>query len=155
MPCTYRISHVDMLIYAGQVSEMLRAIRCDRKVSDRRRAPRVGLRAKVDMVTSPERPATAQVWIRNISLSGVGLLHSRKLAVGDTIVLRFPTADRKLVSVPCEVIHCQSIPNQFYRVGARFLGEPFGPNGMTKAEPVIAAPASAPAAAEQPIAVAT
>ena len=137
-----------MLIYAGQVSEMLRAIRCDRKVSDRRRAPRVGLRAKVDMVTSPERPETAQVWIRNISLSGVGLLHCRKLAVGDTIVIRFPTADRKLLSVGCEVIHCQSIPNQFFRIGARFFGEPFGPTGLAKPEPLAAAPA--PAAIPEP-----
>jgi hypothetical protein len=133
-----------MLIYAGQVSEMLRAIRCDRKVSDRRRAPRVGLRAKVEMVTSPERPATAQVWIRNISLSGVGLLHSRKLAVGETIVLRFPTADKKMLSVPCEVIHCQSIPNQFFRIGARFFGEPFGTSGVAKPEPVAAAAAPLP-----------
>jgi hypothetical protein len=139
-----------MLIYAGQVAEMLRAIRCDRKVSDRRRAPRIGLRAKVDMVTSPQQPATAQVWVRNISLSGVGLLHSQKLSVGDTIVLRFPTADRKLLSVPCEVIHCQSIPNQFYRIGAKFLGEPFGANGHAKPEPVAAAPP-----AEQPIVTAT
>ncbi len=132
-----------MLIYAGQVSEMLRAIRCDRKVSDRRRAPRVGLRGKVDIVTSPEQPATGQVWIRNISLSGVGLLHSRKLAIGDTIVLRFPTADRKFLSVPCEVIHCQSIPNQFFRVGVRFFGEPFGPTGLAKPEPIAAAPGAA------------
>jgi hypothetical protein len=139
-----------MLIYAGQVSEMLRAIRCDRKVSDRRRAPRIGLRAKVDMITSPQQPETAQVWVRNISLSGVGLLHSRKLGIGDTIVLRFPTADRKLLSVPCEVIHCQSIPNQFYRIGAKFLGEPFGKNGMHKPEP-----AAAPVLSEQPIATAT
>jgi hypothetical protein len=131
-----------MLIYAGQVSEMLRAIRCDRKVSDRRRTPRVGLRAKVDMVTSPEHPATAQVWIRNISLSGVGLLHCRKLPVGSMIVLRFPTADRKMLSVPCEVVHCQSIPNQFFRVGVRFLTEPFGANGLSKPEPLaVATPA--------------
>jgi hypothetical protein len=131
-----------MLIYAGQVSEMLRAIRCDRKVSDRRRAPRVGLRAKVDMVTSPERPETAQVWIRNISLSGVGLLHCRKLAVGDTIVLRFPTADRKLLSIACEVIHCQPIPNQFFRIGARFFGEPFSGSHPPKVEPVVATSAA-------------
>ena len=143
-----------MLIYAGQVSEMLRAIRCDRKVSDRRRTPRVGLRAKVEMVTSPEHPATAQVWIRNISLSGVGLLHNRKVAVGDTIVLRFPTAERKLLSVPCEVIHCQSIPNQFFRIGARFLGEPFGGRtGISKPEPVVAAPITPAAIAEPSIIV--
>ena len=143
-----------MLIYAGQVSEMLRAIRCDRKVSDRRRAPRVGLRAKVDMVTSPEHPATAQVWIRNISLSGVGLLHNRKLAAGDTIVLRFPTADRTLLSVPCEVIHCQSIPNQFFRIGARFFGEPFSGSTIAKPEPIVAAP-PAPLLAESAIVAST
>ncbi|HTL28605.1 MAG TPA: PilZ domain-containing protein [Tepidisphaeraceae bacterium] len=114
------------MLLVSQISEMLRAIKCDRKVSDRRRAPRVGLRARVDMVTSPEAPAAASVWIRNISLSGVGLLHTRKLAEGSMILLRFHTIERKMLSVPCEVIHCYGIPNQFFRIGAKFLGEPFG-----------------------------
>jgi hypothetical protein len=94
----------------------------------------VGLRAKVDLLASPADASPASVWLRIISFSGVGLLHCRQLIVGETVVLRFPTADRRGLLISCEVVHCQSIPNQFYRIGAKFLGEPFG-GGHPKVEP--------------------
>lgn len=112
------VRHVERIVFltwmlplVKQISGMLQSIKTDRKVSDRRRAPRVGFRARIEMITSPAAPASASVWIRNISLGGVGLLHNRKLAVGETIVLCFPNGLEKPLSVPCEIAHCGAIPN--------------------------------------------
>lgn len=112
------------MLLAGDVAEILTALRADRPLSDHRRAPRVGLRARVSIVVrGASKPE--EVWMRNISAGGVGLLHSRRLVIGDAFLLRLPTRGQQYVSIQCEAVHCHPMATSLFRLGARFISEPF------------------------------
>ncbi|HTL28606.1 MAG TPA: PilZ domain-containing protein [Tepidisphaeraceae bacterium] len=127
-----------MPLLAVQISEMLRAVRSDRKSTELRRAPRIPLRAKVDLAASPHARTPGYVWIRNISFTGVSVLHTKKLARGDTLILQFQDVDQQVVPVACEVVHCHVLSSQFFLIGAKFIGEPFGSPSESASERVSA-----------------
>src|SRR5688572_13837459 len=106
-----------VIVVAAALAEILGSLKCDRHPGDHRRAPRVGLRARVRIRTGAGGRET-DVWLRNISAGGVGLLHDRRLDAKQAFTLYLPTRGPDAIAVACEVVHCQPMSAHFCRVGA-------------------------------------
>lgn len=57
---------------------------------------------------------------RNLSATGVGLLHSAYVHVGTRCTLTLPTLDQRLTTVPGAVVRCQHRFGVLHEVGVRF-----------------------------------
>lgn len=127
-----------MQLQAGNLAEILDSLRSDRNIGDRRRAPRVGLRARVAMSVEDEagRESIFGVWIRNISATGVGLLHDRPMNAGESFRIWIPTQDGVFLRLPCQAVHSQPAGNNFHRIGAKFTGEPTHARASSEGAPV-------------------
>ena len=109
------------------VPEILRGLRCDRAADERRRHPRVGLRARVTLESldrHQRRTDARQVWLRDLSEGGAGLLVPDELRAEQPVVLHVPVAPGRTAPVRCRVVHCAKA-GSFWRVGVEFVGRPW------------------------------
>ena len=109
------------------VLEILEQLRCDRPANDRRRHPRVGLRARVTLEPidrHQRRGGARQVWLRDISEGGAGLVVSEQLREGQSIMLHVPLTADCTMPVRCRVVHCART-GTFWRAGVEFTHKPW------------------------------
>jgi len=107
-----------------QIVEHLRSeIARPGRASERRAAPRVGLRAQIDMIPC-RTGAGAQVeqaWVRDISAEGIGLIFHEAVHPGTYVVVTLPAADG--ASNPLDllflVVRCEPLGNGQFALGAR------------------------------------
>jgi c-di-GMP-binding flagellar brake protein YcgR len=91
----------------------------------RRSQPRVGVRChlKIVPVDAGNIGEPMEVWTRDISRSGIGLMTSQRLKIGSWFVVRFPRADEEAaLSLVCTVKCCTQISHGIYAIGATFEG---------------------------------
>lgn len=90
---------------------------------ERRTKPRVGLRARIKLLPLQHGVvgAPVDVWTRDISLTGVGVITSKRMKVGDHYILTLPReqADSNLV-LYCTVRNCEALVTDIYAVGLSF-----------------------------------
>jgi len=116
-----------MFLTAEQYEQIVRQLRSERpqgRGSERRTSPRVGLRAQARLIecrTSSD-PMVLNVWVRDISAEGVGLLASESVAPGTSLVLSLPTAKRKNTTLDLLflTVRCETLNIGQFIVGARF-----------------------------------
>ena len=109
------------------VLEILEQLRCDRAPNDRRRHPRVGLRARVtlELIDRHQRRAgRRQAWLRDVSEGGAGLLVGEELRAGQSIMLHVPLTADCTMPVRCRVVHCVKT-GRFWRAGVEFTHKPW------------------------------
>jgi hypothetical protein len=109
------------------VLEILEQIRSDRAPSDRRRHPRVGLRARVKLepIDRHQRRGPArQAWLRDVSEGGAGLLVNEELRAGQSVMLHVPLTEDCTMPVRCRVVHCTKT-GRFWRAGLEFTHKPW------------------------------
>jgi hypothetical protein len=118
-----------MQVSADMFKEMIeRMSRGDAEPNDRRATPRVGIRAKVAIITefaSLEKPVDVEV--KDLSMRGVGFEHSLPLRKGGSLVLLLPSQDGTALSILCTVRQCRHVGVNQYSIGAEFrqvLGAP-------------------------------
>jgi c-di-GMP-binding flagellar brake protein YcgR len=110
-----------MILTADMFKQIADAMRTDqRAISDRRRYPRVGVRARMNIVPlndlrQPMMPCS--VCVRDVSAGGFGLLVAKPLPPGQLFVARLERGGEGILSLLCEVV-C-SYSND--RIGARIL----------------------------------
>ena len=61
------------------------------------------------------------VWVRDLSAGGIGLIHSQRMEAGEQFVVRLPRADGSEVPLVCVVAHCSTLAPELHSIGARFL----------------------------------
>ena len=90
--------------------------------SQRRREPRVALRAQVTLIPLTERqsPGPIDVPVRDLSAGGIGFLHTGPITLDDQFVVLLP-AGRESAAVLCEVAYYQPLADRVQTVGARFV----------------------------------
>jgi hypothetical protein len=88
---------------------------------DKRSAPRVGLRAMVTVLPPLGVRAPAErVRCRNLSASGIGLMHSKEMRCGTEFVACLPAAGMsKPVHIGCVVVHCRKLSPDLFSIGGR------------------------------------
>src|SRR4051794_11245102 len=101
-----------MELSAELFHQIVEALRSDvSRERDKRTAPRVGLRAQVTILPPLGVRAPAQrVRCRNLSASGIGLMHTREMRSGTEFVACLPAAGlAKPVHIACLVVHCRKL----------------------------------------------
>jgi len=91
----------------------------------RRRHPRVGIRCRLRIIPIESGIAGAEieVWTRDISRHGIGIICSQAMAVGSRFVVRFPRADgTPCLAVVCTIRCCNQLSQGVFAIGAAFEG---------------------------------
>jgi len=94
-------------------------------VKNQRRAhPRVGIRCRISIIPVDGGVVgqPIDVWTRDISRGGIGVLSSQPMKVGGRFVVRFPRPGDKPFALVCTVKCCSQISQGVYAIGAIFEG---------------------------------
>jgi hypothetical protein len=112
----------------------------DRSV-EKRRSPRVGLRATATMIHCTGSGANArqhEVNLRDLSAEGIGLTHTEPLRTGTYVLISFTRAVGEVLRVLYRVAHCERLGERSYAIGAR-LDRVLTPEDAVKRRPGAAA----------------
>ena len=105
--------------------DVISALRSDdnsARVLDKRSSPRVGLRTKLAIVTGhtgPFEAAPVEVWLRDLSSGGMGIVHNREMDRGAPFVAHLPRRQGPPLRVLSEVAHCKRLAKDLYSIGAK------------------------------------
>jgi hypothetical protein len=113
-----------MQLSAELYHQIVDALRSDTtRDRDKRTAPRVGLRAQVKVLPPLGVRAPAEnLRCRNLSASGIGLMHNREMRSGSEFVVSLPaTGLAAPVHIACIVVHCRKLAPDQFTIGARIL----------------------------------
>src|SRR3954463_1717290 len=112
-----------MILTADMFKQIAGTMRTDQRAqSDRRRYPRVGVRARLTIIPLNDQrqpSAPCNVGIRDVSAGGFGLLVTTQLQQGQLFIARLDRRDQAPLSILCEVV-CRYSND---RIGARILRE--------------------------------
>jgi hypothetical protein len=88
----------------------------------RRREPRVGVRADVTIIPLTDHLTSApfEVPLRDLSSGGVGFLYPGRMGLDEQFVVLLPEG-RESVAVLCQVAYYQPLAEGVYGVGAKFV----------------------------------
>jgi hypothetical protein len=112
------------MLSAELFNQIVKALRSDdRSDRDKRTAPRVGLRAQVEILLKPgTRTPPVLMWCRNVSANGIGLMYSKDVSTGSEFVARLPAGTNAApVHVSCVIVHCKKAGPELYTIGARII----------------------------------
>jgi hypothetical protein len=105
--------------------DVISALRSDEsstRLLDKRGSPRVGLRTKLQIVTGPVGPfenLPVEVWLRDLSAGGMGIVYSQELEPGTTFVAHLPRRQGPPLRVLYEVAHCKRLSKDLFSIGAK------------------------------------
>ena len=141
-----------MLLSADLFENILNSLRTtSRTIHDRRRYPRVGLRAKariipLDDYRKPIQPCV--VTVRNISAGGLGLVSAATLNARQLFLLSLDRKKRQPLMLLCQVVNREASD----RIGARILCKlnPSGDSAESSAAASIMSAAAAPMGLAKP-----
>src|SRR4051794_27374544 len=105
-----------MQLTATNLSELIRSLRSHSVEGDKRKHPRVGLRAKAEVVLEGE---TIPVWIRDISSGGANFSCPHEMPPDAAFDLMLSATDK----ICCVVRHCRRNSPTLYSIGARFIDD--------------------------------
>jgi hypothetical protein len=91
----------------------------------RREQPRVGIRCHLKIIPIESGAARAEldVWTRDISRGGLGIMSPQGMSVGSRFVVRFPrTGDMAPLALVCTVRCCNQLTPALFAIGAVFEG---------------------------------
>jgi PilZ domain len=93
--------------------------------NQRRCHPRVGIRCQIKIVPIkdgvPAEPI--EVWTRDISRTGIGIICSQKMRAGDRFVVHFPRESEEApLGLVCTIKCCNQLTKGVYAIGAIFEG---------------------------------
>ena len=116
---------VSNTLTAEVFKDVISALRSDdnsTRLLDKRSSPRVGLRTKLAIVTGPTGPFEAppvEVWLRDLSAGGIGIVHSQEMERGTPFVAHLPRRQGAALRVLYEVAHCKRLAKDLYSIGAK------------------------------------
>jgi PilZ domain len=94
------------------------------EASNERGEARIGLVGRATIIPCPQRCGRrpVSVAVRDLSSSGLGVIHTQRLDPGEQFILRMPSGTRgaTATAVLCTVVHCQPLALGVYALGARF-----------------------------------
>jgi hypothetical protein len=112
---------------AEQFKEIIRSLRSDgqgRRSLEKRTGPRVGLRARLSLRIHRAGVLSKNsilVWLRDLSVEGIGLVHSQPLEDGDEFLAEFPLRNQQNLNVLYRVVHCKMLSKNLFCIGARLV----------------------------------
>jgi hypothetical protein len=119
-----------MMLTAQLFQQILTSLRSDtgRRFNEQRLGPRVGVRGKIKLLRGAadleHRQLPFEVWVRDVSISGIGLLSSEPMTTGTQFRAQFPKVDDEPLTLVYVVVHCKSVSKGLYVIGARLADIP-------------------------------
>ena len=108
-----------MQLTAQQFHEIISSLKSD-ALSGRRAAPRVGLRLPVTIIPCADHDVVEHtVWLRDLSVSGMGFVHNQPLPIGSFLVVRFERDGGDSIAVLVEVTRSQQVAPTSHEIGTR------------------------------------
>ena len=103
---------------APNVSSAPAFARSPRKGRDRRRATRVPLDSQAELIRVPSSSRTApiKVQVKDVSATGVGVMHTEPLPLGGKYVVKEPTISKRK-SVLFTVVRADAVGENRYSIG--------------------------------------
>jgi PilZ domain len=102
-----------MELTASNLAELVKALRSSLAPTEKRKHPRVGLRARAGAIING---VTLPVWIRDVSTGGVNISCPQKLAIGAEIDLLLSDSHK----IKCQVCNCRQSAQNSFSIGVRF-----------------------------------
>jgi hypothetical protein len=113
-----------MILSAELFNQIMAGLRSDQKSGqERRAAPRVGLRAEVEVLLAPA-PGSPKVRMRcrDLSVSGIGLVYDHTLPPGHEFIVRLPAGGGDpAVLISCVTVHSRKLDDDVFAIGARLV----------------------------------
>src|SRR5438105_3429586 len=105
-----------MELSGEQFESIVNGLLAHRQPSEGRRAPRLNIRADVEIIVHPDKakPETWRIQLQDVSRGGVGFAHHTALSKADLFALRLPTNTGTHMTVLCVVRHCHQITANFF-----------------------------------------
>lgn len=115
-----------MHLSSEQFERILSALRSDSPVSttkDKRRKPRVGLRASITVIETAARGKGTRVnaVIRDVSREGIGIQRAVSMKAGHRFLVQLPSNDGPPQTILCTVRHCEAVADSTFHIGATFI----------------------------------
>jgi hypothetical protein len=107
---------------AEQFKSIIQGLKSDRPGHgsfEKRANPRVGLRAKITVYQGGDTTKPREVWVRDLSSSGIGIVHTEPIQAGTDFLVCFPLRATDHLWVFYRVMHCRSISPKLYFTGAK------------------------------------
>lgn len=113
-----RLPDLIMKLTASQFLHILDTLRSD-PLRGQRNSPRVGLRCRATMVPCTESASVTrqEVWIKDLSVEGVGFVTEELLELGSYVVIQFASDGRGGVSVLYRVTRCLRVGPKSVEIG--------------------------------------
>jgi hypothetical protein len=111
-----------MRLSAEIFQQIVDALRSDRKSDrDKRLEPRVGMAGEATLVSRREdgRPVSARVRVRDVSRSGIGIIHSRRFAQGQPLIIQLQSTTGDPIWLVCVAAYSRRFETDRYSVGVR------------------------------------
>ena len=115
-----------MTLTAAVFQQILSSLKSDtgRRFNEQRNSPRVGVRGKISILPLTHSQEPLEVWVRDVSVTGIGLLSPQNFAPGTRLLARFPKVDDAPLAITYVVAHCKSVSRGLFVVGARLAELP-------------------------------
>jgi hypothetical protein len=115
-----------MALTAERYQEIVRALKSDggRHFDEKRGRPRVGVRGRVQIapLRADGRHFEAfEVWVRDLSARGIGILHSRPLHPGTRFDAIFHRPDASPMVLGYVVAQVNRVNDELYTIGAHLV----------------------------------
>jgi hypothetical protein len=109
-----------MKLTSSQFLRIIETLRSD-PLHGRRKMPRVGLRCKATMVPCVENGPVErhEVWVRDISVEGIGFIYHDTLPLQSFVVFQFSAKDDTGLSVLCQIIRSHRVASKSVEIGAK------------------------------------
>ena len=114
-----------MSLTGDEFNEIMESLRSDihgRRAFEKRAAPRVGLRSRGTIYEYQHLRVTSApmlIWIRDLSITGIGIMHCHPLEDGAQFVAQFERPIKPPLSVLYTVTHTKPISRTIFSVGAK------------------------------------
>lgn len=113
-----------MELTALEFAKLIHDLKCDVRPGERRENPRAPCRAKatvIPVVLGTAAPRKQQLWVKDISRTGLGLTSSTKLDENSRILVLLPKTSTETFVLLCEIVRVVRMPGNTYVMGARMI----------------------------------
>jgi len=112
-----------MILSADVFDGILKSLKTEQPVADKRRSTRIGIRARVTMIPIVKGALASpiHVWCRDIAMTGIAVLVANPLKVGQQFVLQLTREDEGPMRLLCEVTRKEKVHDDLYMIGAKYL----------------------------------
>jgi hypothetical protein len=135
---------MSLKLTAQLYQEILASLRSDSpqsRTTEKRAQGRVGLRCSVDIIPATPRAKPVTVWVRDISMKGIGIVSPVGIPEGMMFIVQLPRDREAPLTVTYKVVHCRRINSDLFSIGCMLVtvSEESAKPAVPKRAPVAAA----------------